>query len=305
MVILESEPGQLANRTFYFAFFIANALHHGYRLYNPHFGEFQHWFPHLGDKTLTRGLIRLELPQGATFDYFYPRIKYHLQTRDTRNRIHLSLHIWQHDQQNREYDLNQKKFVRAAKWKICWISGWKFRDHKNLPKYHPVIKALFTPSDAVLGAVGKQLKAAREKADTVIGVHMRGKDYREFCQGKYFFSPETYLEKMLLLRDELAGQGKEVTFLVCSDEEVQFGDTRPQGLHLIQPRGDAITDLYTLAHCDYLLGPPSTFSMWASYWGKVPLCMLQEESQNIRLQDFKRIVSMDTFEDGSRFRYSS
>jgi hypothetical protein len=36
-------------------------------------------------------------------------------------------------------------------------------------------------------------------------------------------------------------------------------------------RGSAVEDLYSLARCDYLLGPPSTFSLWASFYGNVPL----------------------------------
>lgn len=36
--------------------------------------------------------------------------------------------------------------------------------------------------------------------------------------------------------------------------------------------GDTVEDLYALAECDYLIGPPSTFTVWASFYGNVPLC---------------------------------
>jgi hypothetical protein len=32
--------------------------------------------------------------------------------------------------------------------------------------------------------------------------------------------------------------------------------------------------MYVLAACDLILGPPSTFSIWASYYGQVPLMQL-------------------------------
>ena len=35
--------------------------------------------------------------------------------------------------------------------------------------------------------------------------------------------------------------------------------------------GVAVEDLYALAGCDLLIGPPSTFTQWASFYGKVPL----------------------------------
>jgi hypothetical protein len=30
-------------------------------------------------------------------------------------------------------------------------------------------------------------------------------------------------------------------------------------------------DLYSLARCDYVFGPPSTYSQWASFYGNKPL----------------------------------
>ena len=56
---------------------------------------------------------------------------------------------------------------------------------------------------------------------------------------------------------------KRVAFLICSDWpqdaatfarfKVTFGT------------GDLIEDLYAFPRCDYLIGPPSTFTLWASF----------------------------------------
>ena len=50
--------------------------------------------------------------------------------------------------------------------------------------------------------------------------------------------------------------------------------------------GHLIEDLYCLAKCDYLMGPNSTYTSWASIYGNVPLCHLQEREQVLQLSDF-------------------
>jgi len=39
-----------------------------------------------------------------------------------------------------------------------------------------------------------------------------------------------------------------------------------------------IEDLYLLGYCDYIVGPNSSFSQWASFWGGVPLHVLDWKS---------------------------
>jgi hypothetical protein len=44
--------------------------------------------------------------------------------------------------------------------------------------------------------------------------------------------------------------------------------------------------MYALASCDYIVGPPSTFSLWASFYGQVPLCFLQKPDEPLALANF-------------------
>lgn len=48
-----------------------------------------------------------------------------------------------------------------------------------------------------------------------------------------------------------------------------------------------IEDMYSLAECDYIIGPPSTYTMWASFYGEVPLYMVDNPSLKPVLSDFK------------------
>ncbi len=297
MVILETKPGRLANRTFYFAYFIANAIEYGYRLYNPPFAEYADLFPAMANQKRIAGYpIYVQLPQDALFRYFYPRLHFHLPRLDTRNRWHWRLQVTD------EYDLNQADFTRAARTKICWPNGWMFRDHANLVKYRETIRDVFTPIPAVMTHAQQAVEQCRKSSSdaVVVGVHIRRTDYAEFLGGRYLFSLEQYAGFM---RDFVRHWSHErrIDFLICSDEVIDLQIF--EGLAVRQSRGSAIEDLYTLAHCDYLLGPPSTFSMWASYWGQVPLCMLTDTQKEIRPEEFQKILSMDHFADGSSFRH--
>ena len=35
--------------------------------------------------------------------------------------------------------------------------------------------------------------------------------------------------------------------------------------------GHLVEDIYALAECDYVVGPPSSYTMWASFYGDQPL----------------------------------
>lgn len=51
--------------------------------------------------------------------------------------------------------------------------------------------------------------------------------------------------------------------------------------------GHFIEDMYTLAECDYIFGPPSTYTMWASFYGKRPLQKIREKNQRIDFDKFE------------------
>jgi hypothetical protein len=56
---------------------------------------------------------------------------------------------------------------------------------------------------------------------------------------------------------------------VCSDQPLDPAVL--DGLPATPGPGDVLGDLCALRTCDTLIGPPSTFSMWASFSAGVPL----------------------------------
>ena len=100
---------------------------------------------------------------------------------------------------------------------------------------------------------------------------------------------------MVQINELLEPTNKQVRFLICTNET--FDPVIFKGLNILYQQGnDILVDLYGLSCCDYLMGPPSTFSQWASFYGKVPLKLLYSPNETFSLQDFKRIITLDTFE---------
>jgi hypothetical protein len=114
-------------------------------------------------------------------------------------------------------------------------------------------------------------------------VHVRRGDYSRFKEGKFFFDDQVYTSKMTELKELFEKEGKRCHFLICSNELINR-ENYP-GLHITTGHREPVVDIYALARCDYILGPPSTFTMWASFYGEVPVFHLQHAGQQMRLKN--------------------
>ena len=100
------------------------------------------------------------------------------------------------------------------------------------------------------------MKKAREKCEVLVGVHIHHGDYKYWRAGKYFYNVPIYVKLMHEVTTLFEGQ--KVGFLVWSDVVHDRGafaslNYRFSNNHLIE-------DMYAFAQCDYLMGPPSTYT---------------------------------------------
>jgi hypothetical protein len=86
---------------------------------------------------------------------------------------------------------------------------------------------------------------------------------------------------------ELVAQfpGRRLAFLICSDEPRHENEF--PGLTVGFGPGSQMGDLHALARCDWILGPLSTFSMWASFYGNKPLLLLRDSAARVELSQFQ------------------
>jgi hypothetical protein len=284
MLVIAGRRGQLGNRLFAFANVGAFAASRGLSVANPGFREYAGWFG---------GTSRDALPMFPThaFARGVPAgiADWGLQVFDRLNRrgkwvpaVRLD------DTEILDFDSERDRALveRLAQAPLAILDGLYLLARRDFIHQAAVIRAFFAPSAAVTEGSRRCLDRARRSADVIVGVHIRQGDY--FRQKPHLYHPtREYAELMIALRDLLGPTS--VGFLVCSDSP-QADDAFP-GLRVTRGPGHPAEDLYALAGCDYIVGAPSTFSEWASFYGGVPRYVLRkaagQSTPSPRLTDFK------------------
>ena len=151
------------------------------------------------------------------------------------------------------------------------FEGWDFCSRQAIQSFRGRIREVFTPQGRIIELVSARMAPFRDRADILVGVHVRWGDYRGTDR---FFLLSEYMKRMQEVRALLSPS--KVAFLLFSPEKIPLEGLPEDSFVCSQ---DPIADLYSLAACDYLIGPPSTFSMWASYYGGHPLFVMQPKEQ--------------------------
>jgi Glycosyl transferase family 11 len=274
MIIITQKFGQLANRLLLFSHFIGFAIEHNVTLLNPTFDEYAQFFESTGDDLLCRyPKTRLPLP-------FHPRIRASfyeciraLTSLAIKAKVANPILSIVHLQDDQECDLSNSNFRDlATQTQVLLAKGWEFRDHSNFVKHADKIRAYFTPIATHRANVSRLIAPIRASCDVLIGVHIRQGDYAEFLGGKYFYTVAQYLQ--IMERTEQLFPNQKVAFLICSN--VQHDKAQFSKFNCAFGTQHLIEDLYSLAQCDYLIGTLSTYILWASFYGQVPLYIIEE-----------------------------
>jgi hypothetical protein len=153
---------------------------------------------------------------------------------------------------------------------VLFLSGFYFAAPASLQRHRQEIVTTLAPPAEVLDSVRRVMGRCGQRADIQIGVHMRRTDYRVFCDGLLFYTDAEFYAVMHYLAERL--RPKTICFHLVSDEPID--PAAFDGLNIEIHRGAPLEDMYLLASCDYIIGPNSSFSHWASFWGAVPLHIL-------------------------------
>jgi hypothetical protein len=189
-------------------------------------------------------------------------------------------------------DLDTPAFRKAsANSRLLVLQGWLFLGDKNLEKHADSVRRFFQPNPRYRLAAERTVAAVRSSSELLIGVHIRRGDYSDFLEGKYFYELDTYQDFMQ--QTEALFPESKVAFLVCSNESLE-ASLFPSAKVAFGP-GDFLEDLCCLSQCDYLIGPPSTYSLWASFYGGVPLAVIEQPGSVIALKDFSVAMSQSGF----------
>jgi hypothetical protein len=271
MIVIFEPYGQLCNRLFLSAYGMALARASEQRFVNLSLGDYRYYFP------------AMRPPPGL------PIWRFHLYTRALIAAL-------------KRFPPTRRWFLRAArkdggalspenpgfiaqikKRFLTIIEGWPDPSQMRFSREaSQAIRKTFTPDAAVAEIAHAIVSRAREGADVLIGVHIRQKDYRTYRRGFFYYQSEDYrrtLEGMAAMFP-----GRRVAFLICSDEDQTAESFAP--FQVTIGLGTVLEDLYSLAGCDYLIGPPSTFSLWAAFYAGKPLYHMLEPNPPADLSSF-------------------
>ena len=285
MIVIAKRVGRLANRMLLFSHLIAAAQEHGFSVMNPAFEHYARYFP-----STSRNLVP-RFPPGRPL-LGAPGVVRKVSYRAVHAGAEVAWHLQQRGRdvglirltRAEELDLNSDFFIgMARRHRVLLIQDWFFRNQENVARHADLLRSYFTPHRRRLERARAAVEPARERGRLVIGVHVRRGDYAGFKDGRFLFSHDTYLKTME--RARAAHADRDVAFLVCSDEP--FHPEAFAGLELVEAPGHELEDLYALASCDRLIGPPSTYNRWASFWGEVPLVQIREAGEPIAPEMFQ------------------
>lgn len=153
--------------------------------------------------------------------------------------------------------------------RICLLTGLKFLHPHLVRKHNERIRSIMklhgaqNPEDA---------SPERPKGTAILGCHIRQGDYATWRKGEFYFESTEYARMLHELSDRIGPDSKILVFSNVKQDPSVFS-----GLNVEFRRGSISRDLEDMMGCDYLVGPPSSFSLWASFAGNVPLAFMSKD----------------------------
>jgi len=291
-LVIANKTGQLGNRLTVYAHMIGAARERGWTLLNPSFCEYAEHFLGTCGRLLTYGEAQLN-PRAIPLiereaAYRLNRVAY----KCARVLQHLprSAIGWARASNMPVYELTAL-MDRADErgWRLLFTQNYVFRQHRWCARHAEYIRRVFTPLPVHQLSSRDALARARAGGAVVVGVHIRHGDYRQHLGGRFFFPFAAYAGLMRRMAALLAPRA--VSFLVCSNSPVTAAQL--PGLDVHPGPGHLVADLAALSGCDWLLGPPSSFSAWAAFAGNRPLLVVEDPAADFGLHDFTVSPSVD------------
>jgi hypothetical protein len=273
MIIVYNGYGYYSNRLFQNLHFEAFCLENAIPYINPTFADIANYYsspPNLG----TSQTVRFLKPKLA---------KYLIKTGLLGKKITFKDH----------HPDNVSMLLRQAQQDPppnLYVDGWGFRAHDLTAKYQDLFIAKYALKETFyLHNPIFQLQLSVERQTTaVVGVHVRRGDYRTWQGGQYFFDDQVYIDNMLDLEAKIAATyAKNCLFIIFSNESINLRETsllKPANIHISENAW--YIDHLLMSQCDFLIGPPSTFTLWASYLGKTKFWHITDDSGVIDLDAF-------------------
>jgi hypothetical protein len=193
-------------------------------------------------------------------------------------------------------DISLTEIVANKKKLFYVVNSWEQRIHtSSFIKESDFIRSIILPEQKSRDMAENRISKLRQSFDKIIAVHIRRGDYKEFLGGRFYFEDDVYLQKMIDIQKYI--YPAKVCFAVFSNEKISLKNF--EGINIsFENTNTAIGDMWGISLCDYILGPLSTFSMWASFLNNVPLLFIKKETSIESLNDFSPVIAQDILQKG-------
>ncbi|NNK80588.1 MAG: hypothetical protein HKO93_03735 [Flavobacteriales bacterium] len=285
MIIVKDRPGQLCNRIWAYAPFIDFAISNDVKLVIIGFSDYEHLFENLNRFPNVRVLKESD---HRAYRFYTKLIS--LASKFPESLLgFIGIH----------YHKNSYSHLLRKKRRLIFIDSWG-HEKPQVELDRSILSELFKPKKTAQQKVEDFVLDKRKDYDLLVGIHIRRGDYKDYKDGIYYYSDNQYAH--LMQQIEVQNPDKKIGFILCSNTATDLDKYRPLEVFRLEDAG-MIEDLQALSQCDYILGPPSTYSMWASFVGEAPLYLVKDPNTPISLAMFSRITSQNKFESGEVFSH--
>jgi hypothetical protein len=166
---------------------------------------------------------------------------------------------------------------------FLFMMGWSFRDVESVKEFASEIKEYFKTNNPYLSNVRDYENTLRVHKKILVGIHLRRGDYQKWQGGKFFYPLELYARVISCLQQQLIENNPQFVVVSDSMDDATKLSELCSELGVVTRSGVDIEDMYFLSRCDYLVGPPSTFSKCASFLGDKPVLVLDRPDTDCSL----------------------
>jgi hypothetical protein len=262
VIVINQNYGQLGNRLFLYAHFLAYGIENNRKVIYPGFSERLESFPNLKKMSIKNKFFGNICSKSLdNFIYIFFRRFFHAYSKPMRSLEHLtgrSFHIRLDPLQESFYP----EFGMGLKVPngLCFFEGWAFRVHEAFRKHAEMIRTIFQFDNSTLEVAQHFLKNFYDGLK--VGIHVRRGDYASAAP-QWVYSNRYWIEAISRIQ---SNTDQKIYFIIVSDDSALKIDI--DGVHRFY--GNDIHDMALLSKCDFVMGPPSTFNRWAAFVGDKP-----------------------------------
>lgn len=277
MIIFCNKPGRLGNLLILLSHFFCLNKEYKIHISILSFYSYHSLFSNMKNNftlSIPPSFIHMKPFLSPLFYYFFYYLARVIDKLKISNSFIKTIHLdW-----NQSIQLNSPEFINECnQTKILLLQGWLYRVSPDLfLKYKNDIIQFLSIHPSSFKNIQFPYNDIKKK-HTLFGIHIRRGDYKRFENGRYYYSFEEYINLILHLQNNFKNLNP--YFYICSDETLPhhlFNDSQIN--HYYLSTYNAIEDLYILSNTQYIVAPPSTFSLWAAFYGNVPIYLIYDTS---------------------------